>query len=376
MSEATAGPQEGFDVAGWMDRLGTFVARHPRLWIGLGDIETGIAAPSLEDVVVDRPVYIAGLARSGSTILLEILARHPHVATHRYRDYPPVLTPYLWNRWLDRIPTKPEKPKERTHRDGIEVTSQSPEAFEEVLWMSFFPELHDWTRSARLGRDASHPEFEAFYRDHIRKLVAVRGRPRYVAKGNYNVTRLAYLQKLAPDARFVLPVRDPVWHIASLMKQQRIFERGQRGNPKARRHLRHVGHFEFGLDRRPINTGDDGAVTEIMRLWNEGREIAGWARYWTVIHDHLADTLERDESLRRASLIIRHDELCQRPRETLDALLAHCELDGAPAFVTEASRRLHPPTYYHPSFSDEETALIRRETAAAARRFGLSRNGA
>src|SRR5690606_31841602 len=137
-------------------------------------------------------------------------------------------------------------------------------------------------------------------------LLAVRGRRRYVAKGNYNVTRLAYLHRLFPDARFVIPVRDPVWHIASLIKQQTLFAEGQRARPEALRHLQRVGHFEFGLDRRPIHTGDARAVAEIARLWDGGEEVLGWARYWALVHDHIADRLAGDAALRDASLVVRY----------------------------------------------------------------------
>lgn len=34
------------------------------------------------------PVYVTGLARAGTTITLEALAAHPHLASHRYGDYP------------------------------------------------------------------------------------------------------------------------------------------------------------------------------------------------------------------------------------------------------------------------------------------------
>jgi hypothetical protein len=81
------------------------------------------------------------------------------------------------------------QPAERSHGDGIAVTSESPEAFEEPLWMAFFEGQHDPSASAVLDRRARCPAFERFYRDHIRKLLAVRGGRRYVAKGNYNLTR-------------------------------------------------------------------------------------------------------------------------------------------------------------------------------------------
>src|SRR6185369_898095 len=79
---------KGFEVAGWVDRMGGFIARRPEWWTSLGALETKLAHSTLQNIQIDRPVYIAGLARSGTTILLESLARHPEVKTHRYRDFP------------------------------------------------------------------------------------------------------------------------------------------------------------------------------------------------------------------------------------------------------------------------------------------------
>src|SRR3546814_11516245 len=106
----------------------------------------------------------------------------------------------------------------------------------------------------------------------MRKLLWVRRRPRYLSKANYNVTRMEYLLKLFPDARFVLPLRDPAAHIASLMKQQRLFCEGERRHPAALEHMRRIGHFAFGLDRRPINVGD-GAIGEVLQAFESGDEI-------------------------------------------------------------------------------------------------------
>jgi hypothetical protein len=360
--------RKGFDVAPWMDRLGGIIERHPASWIKLGSLETHLVESGLADIRIDKPIYVTGLARSGTTILLETLARHPDVATHRYRDFPMLFTPYAWNRWLELVPRREEPPAERSHGDGIAVTSESPEAFEEPLWMAFFPELHDAMQSAVLDAGDHHPLFERFYRDHIRKLLAVRDRRRYVAKGNYNVTRIGYLTRLFPDARFVIPVRDPVWHVASLMKQHRLFLDGQHDNPAARRHLRRVGHFEFGADRRPIRIGDGATTAEIVELWRAGEEVRGWARYWAQLHHYIADLVERQQAA--AIQIVRYEDLCAAPHTTLRGILDHCALAAQDSFLAEAAGRLHQPTYYRPRFGAEDLAIIGEETAEAARRFG------
>jgi hypothetical protein len=364
---------DGFAVAGWVDRLGGFISRHQSLWTRLGNLETTLIGDSIDETPIDRPIYVSGLARSGTTILLEMLARHADTVTHRYRDYPPVFTPYLWNRLLDFTPQRAAEPVERTHKDGIKITPDSPEALEEVVWMAFFPGLHDPQQNAALdGRSSSNPAFESFYRDHIRKLLKVRGGSRYLAKGNYNVTRLDYLLTLFPDARFVVPVREPRWHIASLMKQHALFCEGGRRRPESVRHLQRVGHFEFGLDRRPVNAGDSAAVEQVLACWRDGAEVEGWARYWSHIYGYVADRLEASPELRAATLVVRYEELCREPRATLRAVLDHCRLAAADDALAQLAGQLHAPAYYQPRFTPDELAIIDRHTGAAAARLGYA----
>jgi hypothetical protein len=374
--EASEAGYDGFRVARWVDLLGGFIRRRPRLWIALGNLETRLIADEIDDTAVVQPIYISGVARAGSTILLETLAQHPHLASHRYRDYPPVFTPYWWNRFLERVPQRAEAPAERTHQDGIAITPESPEAFEEVIWMAFFPGLHDPARSAVLSGTARHPAFEAFYRDHIRKLVRVRDGRRYVSKDNYNVSRLEYLLELFPDVRFLIPVRDPVWHIASLMKQHALFCAGEQRHPEALRHMQRVGHFEFGLDRRPINVGDPEALAAITDAWATGNEVEGWARYWAYIYGHVADRLDANPALSEASLVVRFEDLCRSPRAMLERTLAHCRLDAAPGWLDERSAAIRFPSYYRPGFAPAELETIERHTAATAARFGYAGDGA
>jgi hypothetical protein len=236
--------------------------------------------------------------------------------------------------------------------------------------MAFFPHLHQTAHSSVLGDETSHPEFEAFYGEHIRKLVRVRGGRRYLSKGNYNVTRLEYLLKLFPDARFVIPVRDPVWHIASLMKQHALFCRGCERHPEAVRHLQRVGHFEFGLDRRPINAGDPAPLARITGAWQRGDEVEGWSLYWAHIYGYLADRLDANPALKRAALVVRFEDMCRAPHETLQQALAHCRLEAPPAWLEDKAAVIRFPSYYRPRFTDDELATIERHTADTARRFG------
>lgn len=365
---------DAFRVEPWLHRLSGIVARHPRVWIRLGNLESRLLADDLDEVALTAPIYVAGLARSGSTLLLEVLARHADVACHRYRDFPMLFTPYAWRRFLDRVPQHRREPTERAHQDGMAVTPDSPEAFEEMLWMAFFPDQHNPRTSAVIDATARHPAFEEFYCAHLRKLLLAERRSRYLSKENYNLPRLQYLQRLFPDARFVVPVRDPVWHIASLMKQHRLFCDGQRAHPEALTHVQRAGHFEFGLDRRPINVGDGDEVARIEALWRDGAEIEGWARYWSHIHHFLADRLEAVPALREATSVVRFEALCDAPADVLRDLFAHCRLDVDDDTLAREAAAVRFPAYYQRDFTAAEVETIRRLTDAAASRLGVGPN--
>jgi len=253
--------KDSFYVPPFLDALGGLVQRWPAFWLWLGRLESSRLAEQISQVPIRMPIYVCGLARSGSTLLHEVISSHPGVATHRVKDYPMVFTPYWWRRATAKL--RPQPPRERAHQDRVMITTDSPDALEEMLWMAFFPRCHDPSVANVLGAQESHPAFESFYRLHIRKLLLAEGATRYTAKANYHIARLPYLARLFPDARFVIPVRAPATHIASLMRQHQLFSQGQRKHPRALAYMRRSGHFEFGLDRRPIHLGDGERVRRI-----------------------------------------------------------------------------------------------------------------
>jgi hypothetical protein len=368
-TQRASAPADKFAVSPWVDTMGRLLYERPKLMQSLAKIETRLFEDRVDDIPVTAPVWVSGLARSGSTVLLELLAEHPQVATQRYRDFPPLFTPIFWNKLVDYMPLKDEHPAERAHGDGIHVTSESPEAFEEPIWMAFFPHLHKRVWDETFAGDAAHPEFEAFLRAHIRKLLFVRGGMRYLAKANYNTTRLEYLLKLFPDARFVVPVRDPVWHVASLMKQHRLFVQGEVAHPEARAHLARAGHFEFGLDRVPVHCGSEETTAEIVALWAEGREAEGWALQWAQVYGYLAARFEANPALAEAVLVVRYEDLCAEPVTVMNWIIEHCGFDAADDIIARAKARLHPPDYYRPHFTTEEMRAIGQRTADVARYF-------
>jgi len=353
------------------DILYRLVNATPAFWYEWGNAETQLLAKKLRAIAIEKPVYVTGLARAGTTILLELVASHPEVASHRYKDFPFLPILYSWRRYLQAFEKQGMSfPQERSHRDGLYVTSDSPEAFEEILWMRFFPGRHDETKNQSLDAAASNPAFETFYNNHIRTLLLVENASRYAAKGNYNISRLPYLHKLFPDARFVIAVRHPLAHIASLMKQHAWFRDAQQHNPALLRYMRQAGHFEFGLDRRPIRLQDDCAFETIRQAWKDGNELEGWALYWDYIYGHLIRLLQENPALAAHTRIITHESLCREPEATIPNLFTHCDLSLTPDLLEKWKGKLQLPTYYKAEFTETERSLVQRITARTASHFG------
>lgn len=343
------------------------------LLVRMSQLETFAHRGALGSIPVDRPVFVTGMARAGTTITLEMLSRHPQVGTHRYTDFVVPYLPIWWQRILPRLPFRGlEQPVERIHKDRIRVTQESPEAIEEMVWVRFFPHLHDPERVSVLGADTSNPSFERFYAEHIRKLLLVRGRQRYVAKNNYLATRLGYLVRALPSARVFLLVRNPISHIASLAKQHRIFRDLAAAEPRQLLLTRVAAHFEFGPHRVSTNVGNPERQREIEACWQDGREVRGWALHWASLYEFLHAELERDEEVRRACSIVRYEDLCDAPRAIISRMLEHAELpaDRFTRVLDEYAGKLSRPSYYRPDFSDAELGEIEECAGPTAAKFG------
>jgi hypothetical protein len=290
----------------------------PGLLNRLSQWENWLFAKELRLLEIKRPVFICGLARAGSTVLLELLAKLPGVATHRYRDFPFLQIPILWNRYLDAF-TKPAEPMERPHQDRIVITRDSPEAMEEPMWSAWFPDIHSCTQVHTLAGQGNFPLFERYYTEHIRKLLFVRHGTRYVAKNNYQVPRIEYLARLFPDAEFIIPIRHPCAHVDSLVRQHAKFCGYAQVDPRVPKFLQSAGHYEFGPQRVPIATSLE-TLQKTLAYWKAGDEHSGYALQWISIYQ-LVRELQTHPQLGPRMHVIRHEDLCTEPAESLYSLL-------------------------------------------------------
>jgi len=358
-------PLIAYHIAKFIDRINPAV-------LFLDKIETLFLSRRISNYNDESPIYITGLARAGTTIILEMLSKHPDVATHRYIQIPLTYLPYVWTNLAKNTKVFTD-PVERIHKDGIFVNMNSPEALEEVIWRGFFKNLHNENISNVMDSNVSNSRFEKFYRNHLAKTLLTLNKSRYLVKNNYNVTRMDYLQKIFPKAKFLLIIRTPVDHIASLIKQNKLFERMGLKDLRLEQLTQLSGHYEFGHNRKSINVGDHEMIETLSKIWlRNSSDTKAWAMYWASIYNFVSDILKKNKKLADATLIVRYDDLVNNPSETIDKILEHTHLKKEKFkkikkfYITN----LHKPTYYQAIFSKQELKDITDITNSTAFQFG------
>jgi hypothetical protein len=88
----------------------------------------------------------------------------------------------------------------------------------------------------------------------------------------------------------------------------------------------------------------------------------------------ILEQLKHDPELARAVCVVRYEDLCVKPEETIDRILAHTGLssDAFASMRVKYVSKLSLPDYYRPNFSVEERAEIIALTKGVAEHFGYS----
>lgn len=300
----------------------------------LDDLERLCCARYWEEIEIVRPVFITSLPRAGTTILLEALASLPGMASHEYRDMPFVFTPLLWHRLSSGLRREREK-VERFHGDGICIDVNSPEGLEEVFWKKCFGEHYTGT-GIELWHDSDN-RFGAYFREQLKKVIALRGTSstgapgRYVSKNNANIARTRVLSELFPDAFVLVPLRNPLEHAISMWRQHHNFLQRHTTNSFARRYMDNIGHYEFGELHRPIRFPHlDAIVAGFVP-----HDLDYWLAYWIAAFEHLRHQEKID--------FVCYEQLSTSGGEGFSALASHLAIEASNEALEAAAAMLHSP---------------------------------
>ena len=293
--------------------------RSPSRFVGetAFDIEHALYESHTKDCHQEPHVFVAGLARAGTTLLMRTIYETGGFSSLTYRDMPFAIAPNLWQR-ISAGSGKKMDARERAHGDGVRVDFDSPEALEEVFWrtMTGSDYIDKFTLQTMVASDETIKQFRQ-YIDLI--LYRYNGR-RYLSKNNNNILRLASISKAFPNAIFLIPYRDPVQHAQSLLKQHVRFCDSQSGDRFVQKYMTWLGHHEFGLDHRPFVFEKQDQEIEYSTS-----QIEYWISRWIQAYGYL---LQQKQSLKITPIFFGYEQFCNQPERIHGKLMERLEVSN------------------------------------------------
>ena len=243
------------------------------------DFESTNIAPSSD---TGEHLFITGLARAGTTILLNALYKSNIFASLSYADMPFVLAPNLWSKIS--FNKKNLELKERAHGDGIKVSTESPEAFEEVFWKTFY--------------DEEFEELEDKFRVYVGNILYKYKKERYLSKNNQNIKRVELISEIFTHSKILILFREPIQHAYSLLTQHKKFIKAAKNEKFISKYMKWIGHTEFGPNYIPI-------YNQNLNFQND-LEINHWIEQWYLTYSNAFQSLKNKNNFH----FISYEKLC------------------------------------------------------------------
>jgi Sulfotransferase family len=284
----------------FLDRLLHRLALHYRPMAEMSvDLDQMTVRADPSQVVLQKHVFVSGLARAGTTVLMRRFHATGQYRSLTYRDMPFVLAPNLWRR-LSRISRREVERSERAHGDNLLVDADSPESLDEVFWRIFAGD--EYLASDRLKPHEPCGELLEKYVRYVNAILSA-NEPRidrYLSKNNNNILRLGAIHRAFPNALLLIPFRDPLQHAHSLLRQHLRFSELQAKDEFVLSYMTWLGHHEFGLDHRPFRF--EGAVPAPY----PPDTLDYWLHLWCETYSWL------ERSKPKPAVFVCYEDLCMR----------------------------------------------------------------
>lgn len=289
---------------------------------------------------IDRPIFIVGCQRSGTTIFYRLLSSHPDLAwfsnfTDRFPGFPHLavfsnLFPLRQNKFI-LMPMRVMIPKPR---EGVRIFGKCISVNKKYLSANdVLPE--DATRL--INQITAHLKYH--------------GRPRFLNKNITNAHRIGYLNAIFPEAIFLHMIRDPRANVASILNWDIPIS----GYPSWA--WKPVGNRWLSLMAKSHSS-------------KEIRELIGIAtKRWVDAHEAV---LEQRGLIKGRYIIVNYEELVSDTRGVMSEVIDHCELEWSDTYQEVVSRfkLTNMNDKYSPQFMKEDIEFIEEMTKGMVNRIG------
>jgi omega-hydroxy-beta-dihydromenaquinone-9 sulfotransferase len=346
--------------------LGTFLVLRVRQAISATTMGLDhLVYPRHRKQAIDRPIFIIGNPRSGTTFLHRLLLGAGGMAAFELWEmlFPAITARKLFGRVVPRLDRLSPA---RYHPSDVHDTSLRGIETDDVLW--FFRTLHgpfawayflawqdNWGSELSLrefGIDdvtaRDEERFFAYHEECWRRNLTYKGCNRILAKTSMLTLRLDALLKRYPDCKLVYVIRDPVEVIPSGMSLL-------------------ASVLENGYDVWNRTRDED------QKRWLENLYQASCAMLRSFHEAHSSGLIPE-----RNLCVVRYTDLIQDLEPTMKRILDFIEIEPTPAFVEEVRaqaerQRTYTSRHQHsPEKFDLDPERIRRDLGFVYDAFKLS----
>ncbi len=255
----------------------------------------------------EKNYFVTGLARSGTTQLLNSLYNTGLFSSYTYSDMPFIFSPNIWNKLRSLFKQKTNEKTERAHRDGIKIDIDSPEALEEPIWM--YIKKNEYIHNNFVQSHNLTEKDITFYKQLINLIKTKYKKQRYLSKNNFNLLRLKKLIEFFPDSYFFIIFRNPLEQSYSLHKQHINFTKLQAENKFILEYMNLLGHFDFGLNHKYYSFDND-------KIELNPNSFDYWLKMWIDVYEHVSK-LKDNKNIH----FICYESLCEKKEKYFEKFI-------------------------------------------------------
>lgn len=273
-------------------------------------IERNKNKKNLRSIRHSQNVYVSGLARAGTTVLMQYLAQMPRFECLSYKNLPFLFLPKTW---IKLTSNKKGQKKERFHKDGIMHSVETNEALEEPFWRNYIGA--DYIKRESLVSHSMNQDIYLKYHS-FRKLVA--GEKIYLAKNNNHLLRAQSLHQLDSkngiDTQTIIPFREPYSQAQSLLNQHQLLSRFSE-DEFVYDYMALLVHHDFGkFHKVPVFDNN----TYQSQLPENKNSIEYWLEIWYLFYSKALTLFSEDEKFH----FFCYEKFCENPGESISIILS------------------------------------------------------
>ena len=249
-------------------------------------------------------VIISGLARAGTTSLMNDLSKIEDFVSLSYANMPFLMCPNIWKKFYK---PKAGKLKERSHKDGIMIGLNSSEALEEYFFKvkssdSYIKDLYLSEYKITKEDYDDYIDYQCIVKQDNSKI--------YLAKNNNFILRYKSVREFNNDFIMVIMFRDPLSHAASLLEKHLDYKKLQKEDPFVLEYMNWLGHHEFGLGQKPLYFSNS-----VENIHDDKESLDYWLKSWMNYYRYVL-TIQHPNTI-----FVNYRSYCKYPKETINTIL-------------------------------------------------------